>query len=198
MKKKVKVLVVVDMQNDFINGSLGSEAAQAIVPNVVDRIKNGGYDVIVATVDIHFDEDYLNTQEGKWLPVKHCINGTTGVELNEEVRLALREYDGEHPKRFIVLDKHTFGAIKLPHCIDDLVLYHDEEPGEIDIVGLCTDICVINNAMILKAAYPEAKMSVYANCCAGSTELAHKLVLRVMRSCQIDVIYGTEEEREKD
>lgn len=185
MKKQLKLLAVIDMQNDFIDGSLGTKEAQAIVPNVVDKIKNGGYDAIIVTADIHFDEDYLKTQEGKLLPIKHCINGTSGAQLNEDVRLALHEFNEKHTKRFIALDKHTFGAIELPRCINDILLKKDEEIAEIDIVGLCTDICVVNNAMILKAAYPEAKITVHSDCCAGTTSEMHNAALSTMRSCQI-------------
>lgn len=188
MSTPIKLLVVVDMQNDFIDGSLGTKEAQAIVPKVVDRIKNGGYDTIVATVDVHFDEDYLETQEGKLLPVKHCINGTNGVKLNEDVQQALKEFSKAHiNNKFITLDKHTFGEINLPHCIDDLLLRKDEIISEIDIIGLCTDICVVNNAMILKAAYPEVKITVHSDCCAGSTPEMHDAALRTMQSCQIQI-----------
>lgn len=170
-----KVLVVVDMQKDFVDGALGSAEAVAIVSNVVEKIKSfDGY--IFVTYDTH-SEDYLNTSEGKKLPVPHCIKGTAGWELNEEVQSALVG------KEYIAVEKPTFGSVDLPKLIREKV----GESFEIELVGLCTDICVVSNALILKANFPENEISVIADCCAGVTPEAHNAALQTMKSCQINV-----------
>jgi len=164
-----KTLIVVDMQNDFIDGSLGTKEAQAIVPNVKRKI--GEYqdrgDRIIFTRDSH-GADYLNTSEGKKLPVEHCIVGTHGWEIAEGLEVPGCEY----------IDKPTFGWV------------HWEEKelsGDIELVGLCTDICVVSNALILKAVYPDLKITVDAGCCAGVTPESHKAALKTMEMCQIDI-----------
>lgn len=189
-----KLLVVVDMQNDFIDGSLGTKEAQEIVPKVVEKIKN--FDgIVVATMDTH-DENYLSTQEGKNLPVKHCIGGEAGWHLNQEVRDVLSENISEDEKKENCIwlknayRKETFGSLDLmDDCFDE---FRDDrahpENVEITLVGLCTDICVISNAMLLKAALPEAKIIVDASCCAGVTPESHKNALEAMKMCQIEVI----------
>jgi nicotinamidase-related amidase len=170
--KKNKVLIVVDMQNDFINGALGSKEAQSIVPSVKSKIEeyiNDGQTVIF-TRDTHTD-GYLNTQEGKKLPVKHCIRDTEGWEIPVDIDIS----ECKH------IDKLTFGYIhwtSIPF----------ETNTEFELIGLCTDICVISNAMILKAAFPETKITVDASCCAGVTPESHKNALSAMKMCQINII----------
>lgn len=170
-----KILVVIDMQNDFIDGALGTPEAQAIVPKVVEKIKNFKGDRVYFTQDTHFD-DYLKTQEGKKLPVEHCIFGTLGWDMPAEIRFAdpkLNSWD--------IIEKQSFGYVYWWEEIDDV-------PEEIEIIGLCTDICVISNAMILRATYPEARIVVDAACCAGVTPESHKRALEAMKMCQIDII----------
>ncbi len=167
----MKYLIVVDMQVDFINGSLGSALAMAIVPNVVEKVKNYNGKVIF-TRDTHFKE-YLQTQEGRNLPVEHCIKDTKGWEICEELKPYVEK----------VIDKITFGSIDLPEVIKG----YGEEIEEIELCGLCTDICVISNAMLLKASFPEVKMSVDASCCAGVTIESHNNALNAMKAIQIEI-----------
>lgn len=166
-----KILIVVDMQNDFITGSLGTKEAQAIVPNVKKKIEEynaRGYEIF-CTKDTHF-EDYLETNEGKNLPIKHCIKYTNGWDISKELNV----------DNAMFINKNTFGYSGWRgFSLDN---------DDIEIVGLCTDICVISNALILKAAYPEINITVDANCCAGTTPENHKAALTVMKSCQINVI----------
>ena len=174
-----KFLIVVDMQNDFIDGSLGTQEAQAIVPAAVRRIRacrEAGYTVI-ATLDTH-EENYLTTSEGKKLPVRHCIRGTDGWRLNPQVRDALGDS--------LLLEKPTFGSVRLPEIIREAVSANDEL--SIELIGLCTDICVVSNALLLKANFPEASISVNPRCCAGVTPEKHLAALETMKSCQIDII----------
>lgn len=171
-----KLLLVIDMQNDFIDGALGTKEAAAIVPNVVKRIQEFEGDVLY-TRDTH-SEDYMETQEGKNLPVPHCIKGTPGWELCPELK-ALRDA-GHSP----VLDKLTFGAKDLPAYLET------RYPGgleSVELIGLCTDICVISNAMVLKAFFPELPVSVTASCCAGVTPESHENALNAMKMCQIAI-----------
>ena len=167
----MKFLIVVDMQNDFISGSLGSKLAEAIVPGVVEKAKN--YDgKVIFTRDTHF-ADYMNTQEGRKLPVEHCVKDTAGWEICNELK----------PYAETVIDKITFGSVELPSVIKNF----GEEIEEIELCGLCTDICVISNAMILKAAFPEVKISVDGKCCAGVSEESHQTALDAMRAVQIEI-----------
>lgn len=168
----MKFLIVVDMQVDFITGSLGSELAQAIVPNVVDRVKNYR-GAVVFTRDTHF-EDYMNTQEGNKLPVKHCIKGTSGWEICNELKPFVDK----------VVDKVTFGSVELP----DILKSYGEKIDEIELCGLCTDICVISNAIILKAAFPEMKITVNEKCCAGVSLESHNTAIAAMKAVQIEII----------
>lgn len=166
------VLIVIDMQNDFIDGSLGTPEAQAIVPKVKEKIKKykkAGKDIIF-TKDTHF-ENYLDTFEGKNLPVEHCIKGTEGWKINKE--LNTKVYAN-------VIHKKTFGYLDWN--------VHINNYESIEIVGLCTDICVISNALILRAWFPNSTITVDASCCAGVTPEKHKAALEVMKSCQIEVI----------
>lgn len=171
-----KILIVVDMQNDFIDGSLGTAEAAAIVPAVCEKIC--GFDgEIIATLDTH-GEDYLNTSEGKKLPIAHCIKGTKGHEICGCVSAAL---DG---KECIYVEKPTFGSLDLPEIIADV---YGEDGLSIELCGLCTDICVVSNALILKARFPEAEISVDSKLCAGVTPTSHESALITMKSCQITV-----------
>lgn len=172
-----KVLVVIDMQNDFIDGALGTAEAVSIVPAVVDKIKH--YDgAVVYTRDTH-QEDYLETQEGRALPVKHCIEGTRGWELQKEID-SLRKKAGS-----TVYNKNTFGSKDLAQ---QLVVRAAEEGIErIEMIGVCTDICVISNALTVKAFLPEVKITVDASLCAGATPEGHRNALKAMQICQIEI-----------
>lgn len=162
----MKTLIVIDMQNDFIDGSLGTPEARAIVAGVKDKIQeyySSGAEIIF-TRDTH-GPDYLDTQEGKLLPVEHCIKGMAGWEIAE----------GLEVPGCIYIDKPTFGWTH----------WNERQFEEIEIVGLCTDICVVSNALLLKAAFPEIKISVDAKCCAGVTPQTHEAALQTMKMCQI-------------
>ena len=170
----MKYLIVVDMQVDFITGSLGSELAMAIVPNVVEKVKNFDGKVIF-TRDTH-SENYMETQEGAKLPVPHCIKGSEGWEIRAELE-ALRTEPA--------VDKPSFGSLALAHMLAE---ENAAEPiGSVTLVGLCTDICVISNAMIIKATMPEVPITVDAACCAGVTPESHKDALAAMKMCQITI-----------
>ncbi|MDE7252355.1 MAG: cysteine hydrolase [Acetatifactor sp.] len=171
----MKVLVVVDMQNDFIDGALGTKEAVAIVPKVAEKIK--GFDgLVLSTRDTH-QADYLETQEGRNLPVEHCIQGTTGWQLRPEIA----ELIPEEP-----IDKPSFGSLDLAGKLREMNARDKIE--SITLIGLCTDICVISNAMILKAQFSEVPISVDAACCAGVTPESHTRALEAMKVCQIQVI----------
>ena len=167
----MKILVVVDMQNDFIDGALGTPEATAIVPYVKEQIRNFDGKVFF-TRDTHF-ADYMETQEGKNLPIPHCVQGTPGWEIHPELE-ALRTTEP--------IDKLTFGSSALPE-----VLAKEPDIESITFVGLCTDICVVSNALIIKATFPNAKVTVDQNCCAGVTPESHKAALLTMQMCQIDI-----------
>jgi len=170
-----KYLIVVDMQKDFVNGALGTKEAEAIVPAVLAKVQNFDGQVIF-TKDTHF-EDYLSTSEGKMLPVEHCIKGMEGWMLLGE----LEEYCKEH--KSTVYEKITFGCKELAQ---DMYAKQDtEEIESIELVGLCTDICVVSNALLLKAFLPQVQISVDASCCAGVTPMKHQAALETMASCQI-------------
>ena len=178
----MKYLVVVDMQNDFIDGALGTAEAQGIVDNVCDKIKelkNQGYEVI-ATRDTHFGEEdsdesrrYMNTQEGSKLPVPHCIYGTKGWEIADRIKEAMGDVK--------VFDKYTFGSEELAHYMKSV------QAEEIELLGICTDICVVSNALMIKAFLPEVPMKVSADCCAGVTVESHQAALKTMSMCQVEV-----------
>ena len=170
-----KVLVVIDMQNDFIDGALGTAEAVGIVDKVVKKIRNYPADCIYATRDTH-GEDYLETSEGRYLPVKHCIKGTMGWEIRKEVAQTMPQA--------LVIDKPTFGSEEL---VQRLLEESKGEEIEIELVGLCTDICVVTNALLLKTKLPETKIKVDAACCAGVTPESHEAALLTMKMCQVEV-----------
>lgn len=167
-------LIVVDMQKDFVDGALGTKEAVVIVPAVVEKIRNFNGEIF-ATLDTHF-ENYLETAEGANLPVLHCIKGTDGWTLNKDVEAALAE------KNCVFVEKPTFGAVDLPAKIKAAA---GDEEFTMELIGLCTDICVISNALILKANFPEAKIFIDEKCCAGVTPEKHLAALETMSSCQI-------------
>lgn len=173
--EKEKVLVVVDMQNDFIDGALGTKEAEGIVDNVIKKIKEYDPKNIYATRDTHY-ENYLETSEGKNLPVVHCVKDTHGWMLESRVAEALSEAK--------IIDKPTFGSTDLA---DMLYARNDKEPIEIEVIGLCTDICVVSNAILFKAKMPEVEISVDSSCCAGVTPKTHEAALETMKMCQIKV-----------
>ena len=169
----MKYLIVVDMQNDFVTGCLGSEAAQAVVSRIEDEIK--GFDgKVIFTMDTH-GEDYLSTQEGKNLPVVHCVENTDGWQIVEP----LRKYATDTVK------KPTFGSVELAKRLAEE--NSGESIEEIKLVGVCTSICVISNAMLIKAYLPEVKVSVKADCCACVSEESHNAALTAMQTAQIDI-----------
>lgn len=166
----MKTLIVIDMQNDFVTGPLGTPEAQAIVSNVKKKINEyiARGDEVIFTRDTHAAGSYLKTNEGRHLPIKHCIYGTDGWKIVDEL-------DRPGCKH---VDKPTFGWTYWPNHLFE----------EIEIVGVCTDICVVSNALILKAEFSEVEITVNANCCAGTTPEKHEAALQVMKSCQINVI----------
>ena len=168
-----KILVVIDMQRDFIDGALGTAEARAIVPAVIAKIKGYAPEDAFATRDTH-GEDYLNTQEGSYLPVEHCIRGTAGWELDTEIAALI-------PKDHI-FDKGTFASTELAAAVKEIAV---RESVELELIGLCTDICVVSNALLLKAMLPEVKISVDPACCAGVTPEKHAAALETLRSCQV-------------
>lgn len=180
-----KILVVVDMQNDFIDGALGTPEAVGIVDKVCEKIRDGGWDYIYTTQDTH-DEMYLKTQEGRKLPVEHCMEGTEGWYLNEKIQDAvfgLKEWEDTF--------KETFASMYLTNEIAERLVYMADMTDadvEVTLVGVCTDICVISNALLLKAHFPEMRIIVDASCCAGTSPEKHHMALEVMKSCQIDVV----------
>ena len=169
-----KLLIVIDMQNDFIDGSLGTKEARAIVPAVLAKIESYPPEAVIATMDTH-GPDYLKTQEGKKLPVEHCIKGTDGWRIRPEIEALL--------SKARIYEKPTFGCEKL--AAD---LKAEKGLKEVEIIGLCTDICVVSNALLIKAALPELKIKVDSSCCAGVTPEKHLAALETMRSCQIEVV----------
>ena len=172
-----KILILIDIQKDFVDGALGTKEALAMIPAAVEKIRSFDGDIFV-TFDTHYD-DYMQTAEGKKLPVPHCIKGTPGHALNADISAAL------NGKSYTAVEKNTFGSVELPDLIQKAA---NGEAFSIEIIGLCTDICVISNALILKAHFPEVPISVDAACCAGVTPELHKAALAAMKSCQIDIV----------
>lgn len=169
----MKYLIVIDMQNDFIDGALGTEEAARIVPAVIEKIK-GFNGPVLATRDTH-GGDYLETKEGKALPVPHCIRDTQGWALHRDIAPLLSTTP---------FDKTAFGSWELCEYMRSL----RQTPEEIVLVGLCTDICVISNALMLKAALPDTTVTVDSACCAGVTPQSHQNALEAMRACQVNVV----------
>lgn len=175
MEKGGKILVVVDMQNDFIDGTLGSAEAKKIVEPAARKIRERreqDYKILV-TMDTHFD-DYLSTREGKKLPVKHCIKGTEGWRLNDKIAAEVAGCK--------VYEKENFASLELLSDLEEI------RPEEVEFIGLCTDICVVSNALGACARLKESKISVDESCCAGVTPESHAAAINTMRSCQIDII----------
>lgn len=171
------ILIVVDMQNDFIDGALGTNEAIAVVDRAKEKISEFDGDIIL-TYDTHFD-NYLDTSEGKNLPVPHCIKGTHGWQLNKKISSALTG------KKYKTFEKTTFGSTELVHYIN---ANYSPDEIKLELIGLCTDICVVSNALLLKAAFPETEISVDARCCAGVTPESHNAALLTMKMCQINII----------
>ena len=173
-----KILIVIDMQNDFIDAALGTREAVAIVDAVKEKIRSYPAEDVIATMDTH-GADYMDTQEGKNLPVPHCIKGSAGWQIRPDIAELLTGAK--------IYEKPTFGSLALAR---DLKAIAEKEEIELELIGLCTDICVVSNALLLKAAMPEVKIYVDAACCAGVTPQKHLAALETMRSCQIDVKNG--------
>jgi len=172
-----RMLLIVDMQNDFIDGTLGTKEAVNILPAALDKIKNFDGEIFY-TKDTH-KQNYMSTAEGKNLPVQHCLKGTDGWRLNPDVEKLCID------KKATGIEKETFGSSMLPEIINK------RYPGgvdEIEIIGICTDICVISNALLLKAFFPEVNIIVDSSCCAGVTPESHNNALEAMKMCQITVI----------
>lgn len=186
----MKILVLVDLQNDFIEGTLGSPEAQKIVPKVVDKINN--YEdkrntLVLFTKDTHYD-NYMNTLEGKILPIPHCIEGTPGWSINRDIKNAVKynrflSYSSDEIIKSRIY-KNTFGS----DVLEKLLIKHKDEIDEIEFCGLCTDICVISNVLMARQKLPDTKIIVDASCCAGVTPEKHLAALEVMKSCQIEIV----------
>lgn len=177
-----RILVVVDMQNDFTTGVLGNKECTEAIDKVIEVIQEGNYDEVVATRDTH-TEDYMNTQEGKKLPVVHCIDGTEGWEVVPAIEKAIREANGGEAKIF---DKPTFGSVKLAEYLKQQ--YQAEGGAEFDFVGVCTGICVISNVALAKAYCPEAPVRVIAKGCACVTPDSHETALNAMKTFQVEIV----------
>ena len=171
-----KLLIVIDMQNDFIDAALGTPEAVSIVEAVKEKIRSYPPENVIATMDTH-GENYFDTQEGQNLPVMHCIRGTDGWRIRADIAELLTEAK--------IYEKPTFGSLALA---EDLKALSEKEAIELELIGLCTDICVVSNALLLKAAMPEVKISADASCCAGVTPEKHLAALETMRSCQIQIL----------
>ena len=173
-----KILIVIDMQNDFIDAALGTKEAVAVVEPVKQKICSYPAADMIATMDTH-GENYMETQEGRYLPIPHCIRGSEGWKIRPDIAELLTKAK--------IYEKPTFGSTALAA---DLKAISEQEEIELELIGLCTDICVISNALLLKATMPEVKITVDAACCAGVVPEKHLAALEAMRSCQIQVING--------
>ena len=171
-----QILIVVDMQKDYVDGALGTQEAQAIVPRVARKIRQHNGPIFV-TYDTHFDA-YLQSNEGSHLPVPHCVKGSDGWKLDAQVQQALEG------KIYTPVEKFTFGSVDLPALVEAAT---DGEAFEIELIGLCTDICVVSNALVLKAHFPETEIWVDPGCCAGVTPESHAAALKTMAMCQIQM-----------
>ena len=192
MSEKIELMVVVDMQNDFVSGSLGGDMARAIVPNVaaaVDKfIAENGAERLFFTKDTH-EDNYMETNEGRHLPVPHCLRGTWGCEIIPELAGYASREDVS------AVEKPAFGSVELPGIVRAAIARHEREHGPLaeeditfHLMGLCTDICVVSNALLLKAHFPEAAFKVDSRGCAGVTRKSHEAALETMRMCQIEII----------
>lgn len=177
-----RILVIVDVQNDFITGSLGNAECQTVIPNIINVIKDGDYQRIILTRDTHH-EDYLNTLEGKNLPVTHCIEKSEGWLVNEEVLNAICEKSYQY--QFI--DKPTFGSLELGKTLHEEYTENNMDI-QVDFVGVCTGICVISNVLIAKTYCPEATIRVIEDACACVTPESHKTAIDAMKLCQVEII----------
>lgn len=195
MNKGKKILVVVDMQNDFISGVLGTPEAQAIVPKVVEKIKAKNYDLLIATQDTHLD-DYEEYREGRYLPVKHCVPNTWGYEIVDRISETMWDVD-VNPLR-VIMDKCNFALEgdlwkEIVNILNDFLymyvpLDYQGEDLEFEFCGVATNICVVSNAFAIRQAFPEAEITIDASCCAGTTPELHKAALMTMKSCQMNII----------
>ena len=191
--KKRKILVVIDMQNDFVNGVLGTPEAQAIVPKVVEKIKDKTYDLLILTQDTHLD-DYEEYREGRYLPVRHCVPNTWGYEIVDDVSEVLIRAN----PLGIIMDKFNFALEgnlweEIVNTLNDFLymyvpLGYQGEDLEFEFCGVATNICVVSNAFAIRQAFPEAEITIDASCCAGTTPEAHKAALMTMRSCQMNIV----------
>lgn len=172
-----KILIVVDMQKDFVDGALGTKEAVEIIDRAVEKIE-GFQGRIIATLDTH-GQDYPETAEGRKLPVSHCVKGTEGWNIDKKVLAALES------REYRTVEKGTFGSVDLPDVIRSLT-DDGKDPEEIELIGLCTDICVVSNALLLKVHFPEATIRVDPACCAGVTPETHRAALETMKMCQIE------------
>lgn len=182
-----KILVIIDVQNDFVDGPLGSEEAQKIVPNIVNKMKNyeGTSNLVLFTKDTHF-ENYLNTQEGKLLPIPHCFINSQGWSIHSDISNEFKKGNYYRYSSNSIINsrilKEQFGSISLAEILKEL------SPKQIEFCGLVTDICVVSNALLTKAFVPDIPVIVDASCCAGTTVEKHKAALETMKSCQIKVV----------
>lgn len=185
-RKHRKILVVIDLQNDFITGPLGNSDSVEVESKIVKLLLNKGdqYDAIYFTKDMHYD-NYLNTLEGQKLPTPHCIFGTEGVKLTKKIGECMTNFR-KNKKYVKVINKHTFGSSTLQTML--AVTCSNED--EIEFVGVYTDICVVSNALMCRQAMPNISIKVNADCCAGTSKENHEAALKVMKSCQIDIISG--------
>lgn len=185
----MKFLVIIDMQNDFLTGILGNEQTAEIVPAVCVKAKRflaGRNAVMICTMDTH-TENYLSTQEGRNLPIVHCIKGTYGWQLDSRLRAITENNAGN----VYSIEKGTFAAEELPERIKEISRNYNEKIDEIELVGVCTDICVISNAILLKTFFPEVLITVDSSCCAGVTPESHNNAINAMKMCQINIAPST-------
>lgn len=180
--KKNNILIVIDMQVDFTTGTLKNNDAVNIIPNIVNEIESGKYDAVYFTRDTH-DENYLNTSEGKRLPVTHCVKGTEGHEIVSELR--------KYATNENTIDKPTFGYLGWKDVFvtdGQFTTFEQYSPENITLVGTCTDICIASNALIMKAMFPDTNIRVLKNCCAGCNSVVNNAALATMEQCQVEVI----------
>ena len=181
----MKTLVIVDMQNDFTSGALGNAECEAVVPEVVSLVNSKEFDKIILTRDTHDGKLYLDTQEGKKLPVPHCIKGTDGWQVRSEIMEAVeKNYD---KKDYVIIDKPTFGSTDLA-CTLEYIFKNNQNKLEIYFCGVCTGICVISNVALVKAFLPESKVCVVEKACACVTPESHRTAIEAMKTFQVDIV----------